>query len=179
MRALIVYESMYGNTRAIAEAIGDGVRATHDVMVLPVGRVDPGSLDGVNLLVVGGPTHVHGMTRPRSRQAAVEAAKAPNSTVMLENGAEGTGVREWLTALGHISVLAAAFDTRMHGPAALTGQASKGIRRRLAGLGAQLIAQEESFLVTKDNRLDPGEEARARRWGERLGQMSGALVTKG
>jgi hypothetical protein len=168
MRAVVVFESMYGNTRAIAEAIGEGLRPALDTTVVPVGRAGPEVLDGAQFLVVGGPTHVHGMTRPRSRAAAAEMARDPHNHVVLEDGADGPGVREWLASLEHLNVFAAVFDTRMHGPAAFTGRASKGITRELVQLGAHVVVEPESFLVKKDNVLDPGEDARARRWGERL-----------
>src|SRR5437762_10776207 len=114
MRAVVVYESMYGNTRAVADAIGDGLRGTCDVRVVPVGRAGPEEIDGAALLVVGGPTHIHGMTRHRSRAMAAEAAGKPGSTVVLEPGADGQGVREWLAYLGHVNVTAATFVTREH-----------------------------------------------------------------
>ena len=58
----------------------------------------------------------------------------------------------------------------MHGPAALTGRASKGIAKRLARAGATMLAEPESFLVTKDNHLDTGEEQRARAWAVEIGR---------
>ena len=63
---------------------------------------------------------------------------------------------------------AAAFDTRFKAPAALTGRASKRIGRELVRHGCTLIADPESFLVTKDNHLEPDEEERARAWGAQL-----------
>jgi flavodoxin len=168
MRAVVVYESMYGNTRAVAEAVADGLRPVLDVVVVPVGRADPAIVEGAGLLVVGGPTHVHGMTRRRSREMAAEVARKPGSTVVLEEGAGGPGVREWMASLGHVNVYAAAFDTRAHGPKAFTGQASKGISRELGRHSAHLLTGPESFLVTKENSLEEGEEQRARRWGEQL-----------
>jgi Flavodoxin len=176
MRAVVVYESMYGNTHAVAEAIGEGLRGPWDVTVVPVGRAGPDLLDGVALVVVGGPTHVHGMSRPRSRAAAAEAAHKPGSTVNLEEGAEGPGVRDWLAALGHVNVLAAAFDTRAHGPAMFTGRASKGISLELGRHGAHLVAGPESFLMDGEH-LEAGEEARARRWGEQLAATTAGLPT--
>lgn len=70
MRAVVVYESMYGNTHQVAEAIGDGLRTALDVSVVAVGRVNPALLDGADLVVVGGPTHMHAMSRASSRKAA-------------------------------------------------------------------------------------------------------------
>jgi hypothetical protein len=179
MRAVIVYESMYGNTRAVAEAIGEGMRTIHDVVVVPVGKAGPEVLDGAQILVAGGPTHVHGMSRPRSRDAAAEMARKPGSTVVLEEGATGPGIREWLRSLDHLNVLAASFDTRAHGPAALTGRASKAINRELSRHDVHLCAEPESFIVTKENALEAGEAGRARRWGEQLAAEAEASLIKG
>jgi hypothetical protein len=60
----------------------------------------------------------------------------------------------------------------MHGPAALTGQAAKGIAHRLRGHGFNVIAEPESFLVTKQDRLEPAEQDRARDWGTTLAKAS-------
>jgi flavodoxin len=46
MRALVVYESMYGNTHVIASNIADGLRATHEVTLVPVGDATPELLAG-------------------------------------------------------------------------------------------------------------------------------------
>ena len=176
MRAVVVYESMYGNTRAVAEAIGEGLRPVLDVDVVPVGRAGSEVVEGAALLLVGGPTHAHGMTRRRTREAAAEAAGKQGSTLVLEDGADGPGVREWLASLGDLNVLAAAFDTRVDWPAVLSGRASKGIERELQSHGAHLVVDPESFLVTKENSLDPGEADRAHRWGERLAALTMATM---
>jgi hypothetical protein len=178
MRAVVVYESMYGNTRVVAEAIGDGLRPVHDVVVVPVTKAGPEVLDDAQVLVVGGPTHIHGMTRRRSREAAIEAAHQPGSPLALDESATGSGVREWMASLDHLNVLAATFDTRMHGPAAMTGRASKGISRELGRLGGHMITEPESFIVTKENVLEPGEEARARRSGEQLADRTAESLTE-
>lgn len=174
MRAVIVYESMYGNTHKIADAIASGLRDSADVTVVPVTQVDEDTVRNADLLVVGGPTHVHGMTRPTSRKAAVDAATKPDSALTVEPGEHEPGVREWLESLGELRVPAAAFDTRIHGPGWLTGRASTRIARRLRRHGCTLAARPESFLVTKDSRLETGEEERARRWGARLAQTQSA-----
>lgn len=169
MRALIVYESMYGNTRTVADAIAAGLAETCEVRVVRAGDVTAGMLDGVDLLVVGGPTHAWSMSRRRTRQGALQAAHKPGSDLHLEPGVEGIGVREWLRTLDrHFGLAAAAFDTRMPGPPFLTGRASKAIARRLKDRWYRLVVAPESFRVSKTNELLPGEDARARTWGEQV-----------
>jgi hypothetical protein len=168
MRAVVVYESMYGNTHLIADAIGAGLRTVFDVSVVPVSKASPAVLADADLVVAGGPTHAHGMSRAATRKAAVEAANKPVSGLKVEPDALAPGLRDWFGALGHYPVKAAAFDTRMHGPAALTGRASKGVARLLRAHGFDVVAEPESFFVTKQDRLDPEEAARAREWGNRL-----------
>jgi hypothetical protein len=107
------------------------------------------------------------MSRASTRKAAVGAA-AKDDDLALDPDAEGEGLREWFDGLDRIEVDAAAFDTRMHGPAALTGRASKGIARQLRHHGANLVVDPASFLVTKDNHLDADEATHARAWGAEL-----------
>lgn len=168
MRAVVVYESMYGNTHQVADAIGAGLRTAFDVSVVPVSEVSPAVLADADLVVVGGPTHAHGMSRAGTRKSAVETAKKPVSGLKVEPDALGPGLREWFGSLGRYSVKAAAFDTRMHGPAALTGRASRGVTRLLRAHGFDVVAEPESFLVTKQERLEPEETTRARDWGTKL-----------
>jgi hypothetical protein len=168
MRAVVVYESMYGNTHLVADAIGAGLGTVFDVSVVPVAQASPAVLAGADLVVVGGPTHAHGMSRPSTRKAAVEAASKPVGGLTVEPDALGPGLRDWFGSLGRYRVKAAAFDTRVHAPAALTGRASKGVARLLREHGFEMAAEPESFLVTKQDRLEPQETARAREWGTRL-----------
>ena len=69
MRAVVVYESMYGNTHLVADAIGAGLSTALNVSVVPVSQA---VLADASLVVVGGPTHVHGMSRAATRKAAVQ-----------------------------------------------------------------------------------------------------------
>src|SRR5579872_93280 len=71
MRAVVVYESMYGNTHLIADAIGAGLGSAFDVSVIPVSEAGSAVLADADLVVVGGPTHIHGISRARTRKAAV------------------------------------------------------------------------------------------------------------
>ncbi len=171
MRALVVYESMYGNTHLIADAIGDGLRAEdgiEDVAVVPVHDADEALAAGVDLLVVGGPTHVHGMSRDTTREEAVRQANEPDSGLTLDPDAEGPGLREWFDGLHRLDVPAAAFDTRVDLPVALTGRASKGIARRLRKHHCPELVDPHSFLITTETELEPDETAHAREWGTAL-----------
>jgi len=166
MSVLVVYESMYGNTRTVAEAIASGLGA--DVDVVPVRDATPDRVAIADLLIVGGPTHVHGLSRPASRKAAREAASKADSMLILEPGADGLGLREWFASLGTLSCQAAAFDTRIDIPAIFAGRAARRIGHLLRRRGARLIAVPHSFLVDKQNHLIGGEDVRAHAWGEDL-----------
>jgi len=172
MRALVVYESMYGNTRAIARNIADGLSATHEATLVPVGEATPDLLAEADLLVAGGPTHMHGMSRASSRRMAAQAAAKENSGVTLDPGAHGPGIRDWLNDMAGGQILAAAFDTRLSGVPAFTGRASHPIGRLLKRHGCRIVAAPASFLVSQQNTLLDGEAERARRWGMTLGAAS-------
>lgn len=168
MRALVVYESMYGNTHRIADAIGEGLAEVYRVDVVPVARAGAQLVQAADLLVVGGPTHVRGLSRATTRASAATEAGKPGSVLTLDPSAGGPGLRDWLATLPATHARAAAFDTRVDAPAVLTGRAASGIARRLRQHGLRLVAEPESFLVTKRNTLEPEQAARAREWGRRL-----------
>ena len=152
MRARVICESSFGNTRRIAEAMA------MELHTEVLGAGDSVDLDEVDLLVVGAPTHVHGLPSERSRKAAVE-----------QGGTDGHGVRDWLDGLPRGTGRAAAFDTRFEKPAFLTGSAAKGIANRLRRHGFELVAEPESFFVhgTKGP-LKNGELERAAAWARAL-----------
>ena len=163
MAALVVVESMFGNTQQIANAVTEGL-SRH----LPVEQVEVGTApmivgDDVELLVVGGPTHAFGLTRPGTRQSAAQQA---------EDGlvSTGRGLREWLGMLpkGTPDVAVATFDTRISRPR-LPGSAAAAAEKRLRRLGFRVLARSQSFFVEgTTGPLVRGERERARRWGEEL-----------
>jgi hypothetical protein len=91
MRALVVYESMYGNTRAVAVDIAAGLRATHEVTLVPVTRVTRELVATADLIVAGSPTHMHGMPTVASRRMAAETARKQGSGLNLDPDADGPG----------------------------------------------------------------------------------------
>jgi Flavodoxin domain len=173
MRALVVYESMYGNTHLIASSIADGLRETHEVTVVPVAGATTELVASADLLVAGAPTHMHGLPRAATRRMAADAAGKTASDLWLDPAVLGPGLSDWLDGLGHTEALAAAFDTRFNGVPLFTGRASLSIGRLLKRHGYRLVAAPESFLVSQQNTLLDGEAARARRWGTALGAAAG------
>ena len=129
MRALVVYESMFANTRLAASSIADGLRAGYQVTVVPVAEATPELVAAVDLLLAGAPTHLHGLPSPASRQRAARTAAKGRGELRLDPDAGGPGMQGWLQDIGHRGGLAAAFDARVNGVGVLTGRAS----RRIAG----------------------------------------------
>ena len=172
MRALVVYESMYGNTHVIASNIADGLRADFEVTLVPVAKASWDLVADADLLVAGAPTHMHGLSSAKTRQMAAQAAAKGGSGLQLEPDASGPGMRDWLRDLGHRRGLAASFDTRLNGVPAFTGRASHPIARLLKRHGRRLVAAPESFLIGSQSTLLDGEAARARRWGMTIGAAS-------
>lgn len=156
--ALVVVESVFGNTRRIAEAIAHGLSAaTTEVRLVDVADA-PSELGQVDLVVVGGPTHGFGMTRPSTRRSAARQSGVP---------AAATGLREWLDTLPGGTGDMAVFDTRVAPPR--TPGASRGVARRMQRLGYRLVVQSETFRVMDvEGPLCDGELERARTWGEVL-----------
>ncbi|MGD9117436.1 MAG: flavodoxin domain-containing protein [Dehalococcoidia bacterium] len=145
MRALVVYDSFYGNTEEIAKAIGGAITGG-EVSVLRAGEVGPPELENISLLVVGAPTQ-GGRATPQIRDFLSRISKA-----------EINGVD------------AAAFDTRVTSKVAkIFGYASGKIASSLKKKGANLIAEPEGFFVegTKGP-LTEGELERAAAWGKGL-----------
>ncbi len=172
-RAAVIFESLFGNTEAVARAVATGIAEYVPVDVLPAFEA-PTTVDAYRLVVLGGPTHAFAMTRPQTRKSAVEQG-AP--------GPPPTGVREWLAAARRPAqlTLAGAFDTRIRKPG-LFGSAARGMRRRLGRLGFDTSPPAISFWVTGTaGPLADGELERAREWGANLARSvwTTAAVTSG
>jgi hypothetical protein len=165
MRALVVYESMFGNTKLVAEAIGRGLAARLPVDVVEVSTAPETIGDDIDLVVVGGPTHEFGLSSPRSRRAA--AAQSPAGVI-----SQGKGVREWVACLHpHAArLVVAAFDTHID-KAWFPGAASKRLEKMLRSMGLRSLAAPTSFYVHDSaGPLVGGEIERAELLGRRLGE---------
>lgn len=160
MRALVVYESMFGNTAQIAQVVADGLAAGFNVTLADV-RDDPATAE-IDLLVVGAPTHAFSLSRPATRADAVTKGA-------IRAGAETRGLREYLADAPSLAgVAAAAFDTRVRMPL-MPGSAGRKALRRLRDLGCRPVLPAENFHVAgMTGPLLDGELDRARRWAETL-----------
>jgi len=167
MRATVAYESMFGNTRAIAEAIAAGLRAglpeSAEVTTEEIGALS-GSPE-VDLLVIGTPNHGFSLPRADSRTQAQGFTTERIVT-------SGTGVREWLDTVATTSIGAfAVFDLRMAQPQLLVrlDHASSTVEKALRKAGVTAAAPAEHFrVVDRTGPLGDGEIERARAWGRSL-----------
>jgi hypothetical protein len=163
MSTVVVYESMFGNTREIAEAVARGLGGPGTVEVREVSAVGDLPAD-LELLVVGGPTHAFSMSKPATR---ADAVTKPHEGEIVSTG---IGLREWIDSLPSADhrVGIATFDTRVRHPR-LPGSAAKAAGKALKAHGYQLVADPETFDVHgMTGPLYPGEIDRAVEWGERV-----------
>lgn len=161
MRALVVYESLWGNTEKIARAIGTRLGAGGEVELLDSDAA-PVSADGFDLLVVGGPTHAFSMSRPGTREEAVKSHAAPHKPAR--------GIREWLNQLERpgTEIPAAAFDTRVDKPR-LPGSAAKAAKHELRSLGFSTALKQHTFRVHGyEGPLVDGELEEAAQWAAEI-----------
>lgn len=142
MQTVVIYDSKFGNTEKIAEAIGRGLSALGDVLVMSTGDATP--TERPDLLLLGGPTQKHGAS---------------------------PALREFMEALPAAlrGVPAASFDTRYHGSTWLMGSAAAQAAKAIRKAGGDLVAEPESFFIVRQGplerqTLEPGEIERAERW---------------
>jgi flavodoxin len=174
MNAIVVYESVYGNTRAVAEAVAEGLGGAE---VLPVHEAANG-VGQPELLVVGGPTHMHGLATTHSRQMAAEAVHEDGGAHVEPGATERPGLRAWLRDLPHSEgAHAAAFDTRLDKSPMLTGVASRGVAKRRRRQGYRIISTESFLVEDSEGPLEDGELDRARDWGQELARSLAAMCS--
>jgi hypothetical protein len=168
-RALVVYESMFGNSQKVALAVAAGVAE-----VMPVALVDvseaPTDLRGVDLVVAGGPTHVFSMSRESTRREA----RGQGAT----HGSVETGLRDWLWELpDEHRRWFAAFDTKATKVRRLPGSASHSAAKASRHHGFhEAIAPESFYVLGVEGPLVQGELERARAWGHEVAMSVPAPV---
>jgi hypothetical protein len=164
-RALVVYESMFGNTEQVAQAVAGGLRAEGvPTRVLDVSEAPADLPPSVDLLVVGAPTHAFSLSRPKTRIDAVRQGADLSKAAI--------GLREWLATARPTAdrpVHVAVYDTRASKvrrlPTAAGRSAARLARRRRLGM----VERPQAFLVSDiQGPLVAGELDRAATWGHSL-----------
>ncbi len=160
VKAYVVYESLWGNTRAIAEAVAEGIGP--GAKAVATDGVTADELAAADLLVAGAPVIAFSLASDKARKdIARSETAAPNPPDV-----EHPSMRAWLEKLPHAGAQAAAFETRIWWtPRGATGD----IEKRLRGAGYRVVAKAGKFMVEgKYGPLRDGEVERARAWGRTL-----------
>lgn len=138
---IVLYDSGFGNTKQIAEAIAEGIGES--ALLLHVSDFSIEHLANLNAIIAGSP--INGFMPTEKMQAALK---------MIPAGAL-KGIK------------AASFDTRMQ--LWIHGDAAKKISKRLAAAGAEIMSEPALFFVLKkEGPLAEGEIERAREWGRKI-----------
>jgi hypothetical protein len=167
MKALVVYESLWGNTEQVARSIADGLALHLEVTVVEVSEAPEAIPEETALTVCGGPTHAFSLSRPQTRHDAFKQGAT--------QGEEAMGLREWIGRLQHTAHAGpvVTFDTRVEKVRRLPGSAAKKASRLARREGFTVAAEPESFYVLDtEGPLLPGELDRARDWGVALGEAA-------
>lgn len=168
MRALVVYESHFGNTMDVAHAVLAGLRRRLEAEILDVMSAPIELVSDFDLLVLGAPTHALGLSRPESRRDAVKQGAL--------NDASTLGMAEWLNRLERVPAgcAVATFGTAVAKPRfiAALGTAAGAIERRLRRMGVKTLLPAQQFWVEGvAGPLLGGEETRATDWGASLADI--------
>ena len=159
MNAIVVYESHWGNTAAvaaaIAEGLGEGARA------LSTSEATPAVVAESDLVVAGSPVMAFGLPTEQVRRSMIE-----NRTAPARPDVSHPSLLTWLDGLPQHRAAAASFETRLKwSPGGATG----AIDQRFRKAGYRTIAEGQKFVVTRTyGPLRDGELERARQWGADL-----------
>jgi hypothetical protein len=162
MKAVVVYESHWGNTAAIARVIAEGIGS--DAQALSTAEATSAALEGVGLIVAGAP--VLGFSLPTDQMIAGLASNPSRGPKPPD--LSHPSMRKWLDALHEGQGRATAFETRLWWS---LGGATAAIMRALERAGYRPIAKPRRFIVKGAyGPLRDGELERARQWGAELAQ---------
>jgi flavorubredoxin len=168
MNAIVVYESHWGNTAAVARAIAEGIGP--GARVLATDEATAAAIGAVELIVAGSPLLGFSLpTESMLKGLATNAAKDPTAPDLSH-----PSMRAWLESLPRGNSRAAAFETRIWWS---PGSAAKAILKRLEALGYRPVDKGERFMVEgKYGPLRAGELERARAWGAELAHASSGVA---
>jgi len=160
MNAVVVYESLWGNTARIAGAIAEGIGP--EARALSTAAATAATIAGADLIVAGAP--VLGFKLPSEKMR--ESIRANPGKASAPPDLSHPAMRTWLDALPAGQGASAAFDTQVRGP---FGSAAPAIAEALERAGYRSLAKPTGFIVAgKFGPLREGEVQRAREWGAEL-----------
>ncbi|MBT0768733.1 flavodoxin family protein [Kineosporia sp. J2-2] len=158
MNVLIVTESCFGNTRRFADAVVGGLTSRGAVVtVTAASDATPEMMNGVDLLLVGAPTHNRGLPGPASRRTAAAQGARPDVT----------GVAEWLDGMDEWRGRAAAFCS-VSGTGFINGSAARKIVKKLQRYTIDVVGTENFLVGAAEGPPADGELERAEKWGASL-----------
>jgi hypothetical protein len=162
MKAIVVYESLWGNTAAIARAIAEGIGP--EARALSTAEASGAAIADADLIVAGAP--VIAFSLPSEK--ILESIRANPGDAPTPPDLSHPSMRAWLDALPRGSGRASAFETRIWWS---PGGATAAIMRGLESAGYRPVAKPSRFIVKgKYGPLREGELERARLWGVELAQ---------
>ena len=156
--AWVVYDSVHGNTRTIAEAVAEGLRAEGPVHLVAASDADGDLLREARTVVLGCPTHAFSLS---PAMKAFTARLTPGSLAGVP-----VAVFDTRFEVGEMPAWILRLVVRAIGRRAW---AATGLRRIAARAGATDLAEPVGFIV-RDTEGPPadGEVERARAWGRSL-----------
>jgi hypothetical protein len=166
VNAVVVYESLWGNTAAVAAAVAEGLGA--GARAMSTAQATSEVVGAADLIVAGAPVLGFKLPTEKMREGAfANPGGRPPRPADLSH----PSMRSWLEALTPGHGRGAAFDTQVRGP---FGKAAPAIAEALESAGYARLGEPTGFLVAgKFGPLRKGELERARRWGEELAAALG------
>ncbi len=157
MKTLVVYNSYFGNTEKVAQAVCETLKSRGEAECRKVSEVDPGQLQGYDLLVVGSPTRAF---QPSDGTKKFLKNIPTDALQGMDVAAFDTRINPEETNSGFLR-----FMVRMF------GYADAPIARQLTKKGGRLSGKTEGFFVSaSEGPLKDGELERAQDWARSLGQ---------
>jgi hypothetical protein len=166
MKAVVVYESLFGNTAAIARAIAEGIGSDTEALTTDEGT--DAVIADAEVIVAGAPVIAFGLASDKTREGIGGGEKDPDHPADVAH----PSLKSWLESLPAGAGSAAAFETRLWwSPRGVTGTIEHGLR----AAGYRIVGKAQKFVVDGSHGpLREGELDRAREWGRRLAEAKEA-----
>lgn len=152
MNALVIYDSVYGNTEKIAQAVAVGLGT--DTKLMRIGEITSDSLTGLDVLVIGSPVHGGKSTEKLQalfkeiRQGSLDSVKVTAFDTRFQRSEQGVGLKMLMGVIGF---------------------AAEKMISQLVQKGGEKVIEPEGFIVQgTEGPLKEGEIERATAWGQEI-----------